>query len=109
MSFKLRFPEKDIEQWAAQYDYPGGVMDDLEKALGKYHPDKPPTDEMLRMAVMNAAHEAGANFWRSEELVAALHALVAVAGRPQEISETLYAILKRRALVLYFGAHESGA
>jgi hypothetical protein len=85
------------------------VMAALEKAIAAYKIDAPSTDEDLRLAVMTAAREARSLSWRPEELVAALHALVAVSNRPEETREALYAVLKRRALVLYFGAHESGA
>ena len=85
------------------------IMESLERAIAGYKLDAPSTDEALRTAVMAAAAEARGLSWKPEELVAALHALVAVSSRPQETRETLYAVLKRRALVLYFGAHESGA
>ena len=85
------------------------VMASLEQAIAGYKIDAPDTDEALRVAVMTAAAEAHGLSWQPQELVAALHALVAVSGRPEEVREALYAVLKRRALVLYFGAHESGA
>lgn len=79
----------------------------LAQALAEYDPESPHSDEAVRTVVMNAAAEARGQLWRPEELVSVLRAAVPEKETRPGAREALLALLKRRALLAFFGAQES--
>jgi hypothetical protein len=83
------------------------LADALAQVVASYDSESPASDEALRMLVLAAAGEARAESWLPEELVAALDEAIAKSECSAELGEMLHALLTRRALIAYFGAHES--
>jgi hypothetical protein len=78
------------------------VADALAWVVSNYDPESAQSEEAARIAVLNAAAEAKAQLWRPDELMAALRAAVE-SREPESVREMLYASLKRRAMVAFFG------
>jgi len=63
----------------------------------------PESDAQLRTAIVTAVAEARAQLWLPEELVTELRAAIPASKVSAEDRVYLHALLKRRALVAYFG------
>jgi hypothetical protein len=83
------------------------LADALAKVLPGYDAQSLGSDEALRMVILAAAGEARAAAWLPEELIAALDDAIAQSECSAELREQLHALLTRRALIAFFGAHES--
>jgi len=85
------------------------LTDALATVVPGYDAQSPESDEALRMVVLAAAAEARAESWLPEELFAALDDAISRSECSAEVREMLHALLTHRALIAFFGAHESSS
>lgn len=82
------------------------LADALAKVVAGYEAQSFASDEALRMVVLAAAGEARAEAWLPEELIRALDDAISQSECDAEQRDELHAVLTRRALIAFFGAHE---
>jgi hypothetical protein len=98
-----RASQPDRKSGSASRTFSPAVKDALAKALSSYDPLSPESDAQLRTTLLAAVAEARRQSWRPEELVAELRAAIPESVGSAEDRVQIQDLLKRRALVAYFG------
>jgi hypothetical protein len=87
--------------------FSSATTDALTRAIRQYDPQSAEAEQALKLQVVRAVGEARSRGWRPEELTAALRATVPESELPPGIPEQVYQVVRRSALVAYFGSQMS--